>query len=203
MIVTRVEEFGKNRSKVYIDEQLAFVLYRGELSCYKIKENKEIGQEVYDEIVREVLLKRAKLRCLYLLKSQDRTEQQLRQKLCQGNYPAVVVNQAIDYVKSYGYIDDLRYSQQYMEYRESSKSRRQIMQELLRKGISKEIIQAVFEKKEPVDESALIYKWIAKKCVDLENATFQERQKLYLFLLRKGFSSNEINRAIKGVGDFD
>ena len=42
MIVTKTEAVTKTRYKVYIDGQFAFVLYKGELSRYQIREGKEI-----------------------------------------------------------------------------------------------------------------------------------------------------------------
>ena len=132
----------------------------------------------------------------------DRTEQQLRQKLRQGDYPEEIIDRAIDYVKSYRYVDDEGYASRYIDYRKDSKSRQQITQELLRKGISKEMINRVYEGKEPADETAMIQKWVRKKKVDLETATLQERQKLYQFLMRKGFSSRDISRVLRGVEDF-
>ena len=43
MTVTRIEELSKSRSKVYIDEQFAFVLYKGELRLYHLREGEEIA----------------------------------------------------------------------------------------------------------------------------------------------------------------
>ena len=203
MTVTQIEAVGKNRSRIYIDEQLAFVLYRGELSRYGIKEGSEISRETYEEILYQVLEKRAKLRCMNLLKSMDRTEQQMKIKLRQGGYPEEIIDRAIAYVKGYRYVDDGAYASRYIDYRKESKSRQQLTQELLRKGISKEVIAQAFEEKEPADETAMIRKWVEKKKFDCTSATPQEKQKLYQFLMRKGFSSRDISKVIRGVEDFD
>ena len=53
--------------------------------------------------------KRAKHRALYLLERCDRTEQELRTKLSRS-YEPEIVEEAIRYVKQYGYIDDKRYA---------------------------------------------------------------------------------------------
>ena len=55
MIITNIEAVTKAKSRVYIDEQLAFVLYKGELYRYKIKKEEEISDETYREIIDEVL----------------------------------------------------------------------------------------------------------------------------------------------------
>ena len=198
MIITNIEAVTKAKSRVYIDEQLAFVLYKGELYRYKIKKDEEISDETYREIIDEVLTKRAKIRCIYLLKSMDRTEYQLRTKLKQGGYPEEAINRAIDYVKNLHYIDDNRYAQYYIDGRTGSKSKQQIVQDLLRRGISKEQIQSIYEQKEPEDETEQIRKCVAKKRVDLETADPKEINRLYGFLMRKGFQASDISTVIRG-----
>lgn len=202
MLVTRVEPVTKSRSRVYVDEQLAFILYKGELSRYKIKENTEITREVYDEIIREVLVKRSRLRCMNLLKSMDRTEHQLCEKLRHGGYPEEVIRQAIEYVKSYGYVDDKRYASSYLRCYQGRKSLRQMQQELMQKGISREDINEALAEQEFHDEKELIHRWIEKKRVDLDKASRAEIQKLYMFLMRKGFSSSDISKVLRGTEDF-
>ncbi|MGN1146672.1 MAG: regulatory protein RecX, partial [Acetatifactor sp.] len=64
MIVTQIVEMSKTRSKIYIDQEFAFVLYKGELRLYHICEGQEIAWEDYRTIMEEVLPKRAKLRAM-------------------------------------------------------------------------------------------------------------------------------------------
>ena len=47
MLVTQVTELSKSRSKVYIDQEFAFVLYKGELRLYHIKEGQQLSEEDY------------------------------------------------------------------------------------------------------------------------------------------------------------
>ena len=51
MLVTQVTELSKSRSKVYIDQEFAFVLYKGELRLYHIKESEELRPEDYRTIM--------------------------------------------------------------------------------------------------------------------------------------------------------
>ena len=71
MIVTEIVEISKTKAKVLLDNDRCFALYKSELKKYRIAEDAEISQEYYDMIMGEVLLKRAKLRCMNLLKSRD------------------------------------------------------------------------------------------------------------------------------------
>ena len=91
MTVTRVEPLTKTKFKVYLDGDFAFVLYKGELSRFGIREGEEVPEDTVEKIRTEVILKRAKLRAMHLLEDMDRTEAALREKLCQGLYPPDVV----------------------------------------------------------------------------------------------------------------
>lgn len=115
MTVTCVEPVTKTKSRVFIDGEFAFILYKGELFHYHIVENKEIKEEVYREIKDDVVLKRAKLRALYLLKDMDRTEEQLRGKLRGSEYAEDIIEKALEYVKSFGYVDDSAYARRFVE----------------------------------------------------------------------------------------
>ncbi len=124
MTVTEIEPLSKIRFKVYLDGSFAFVLYKGELSRFSITAGAEISRETVEMIRREVVFKRAKLRAMYLLEDMDRTEAGLREKLRQGLYPEDAAEEAIQYVKSFGYLDDLRYAENFVRTRKGSKSRR-------------------------------------------------------------------------------
>lgn len=199
-IVTGITAFSKGRYKIDIDGQFRFVLYRGELHTYHLKEGERISEESLEEILSEVLPKRAKLRSMNLLKRREYTEYQIREKLRQGLYPEEVIDKAVEYVKSYHYIDDRRYVKDYIVYYSESRSRGRIEQDLLRKGICRELIRKVYEEdlceENLPDEIPLIEKWLEKKSYDKENAGYQERQKMGAFLYRKGFSLDNIERIL-------
>ena len=200
MIVTGIEEAGKKKVRIFIDDEFAFVLYKGELRRYRISEGSEIGEGEYSEIMQEVLPRRAKLRSMNLLKARPYTEKQLRDKLRQGEYADSLIEEAIEYVKSYGYIDDRRYAEDYISYYAQYRSRRRIEQELLYKGIERDITQEIFEQREEEgegpDELAMAKKLLRKKNYDPHTAQIREKQKLSAFLYRKGFTSDTIRRAL-------
>lgn len=74
MLVTEIAEITKSKVKICIDYQISFALYKGELRKYGIKKEEELSEEIYNMILKEVLPKRAKLRCMNLLKSRDYTK---------------------------------------------------------------------------------------------------------------------------------
>ncbi len=200
MIVTQMIGISRARYKVYVDGQFAFILYKGELREFGIEEEKEISESCYQQIMTQVLPKRAKKRVLNLLESRDYTSGQLREKLRQGDYPQACIDEAIDYVESYGYVDDLRYAKDFITYHLEHKSRTRIGQDLMRKGIGRDIIEAAFEELEQSgtgqDETAMIVKLLEKKKYDVRTASKQDKQRMYGFLYRKGFHTDAISRAL-------
>ena len=141
MKITRIEEMTGSRSRVFIDGEFAFVLYRGELRTYHIVEGQELSMEDHDAILTQVLPRRAKLRAMNLLKNREYTEKQLRDKLCEGGYPEQIVEEALSYVESFHYIDDLRYATAYITCHEDTRSRRRIQQDLLGRGIAPDLLE--------------------------------------------------------------
>ena len=202
MQITRIEELNKTRCKVYIEQEFAFVLYKGELRLYKVKEGEDLTEEAYNTIMTEVLPKRAKLRAMNLLQKREYTTSQLRDKLKQGFYPASVLEEALDYVASFHYIDDLRYATDYIRCNEQSRSRKRIEQDLQNKGISKDMISRAWmeweEQGGEQDEEAMIRKLLAKRGYDSDTADYSRRQREAAFLMRKGFSGESIRRALHG-----
>lgn len=201
MIVTEIEEISKSRCKIFLDGEFAFALYKGELSAYQIKKGKEIAKEAYCELTTQVLPKRAKLRAMNLLKTRAYTEAELRKKLRQGFYAENFIQEALDYVKSYGYVDDLAYAMEFIRYRAESLSKKQIQNKLLQKGIAQEIVgNAFFEcEKEGtfIAEIQQIRAYLEKKQYCPEQCDYKEKQKLLAALYRKGFSINSINQVMK------
>lgn len=199
-IITGITAFPRGRYKIDIDGQFRFVLYGGELRTYHMKEGEHISDESLKEILSEVLPKRAKLRSMNLLKSREYTEYQIREKLRQGLYPEEVIDEAVEYVKSYHYIDDRRYAKDYIVYYSESRSRGRIEQDLRQKGIGKELIHKVYEEdlceENLPDEIPLMEKWLEKRKYDRENADYQEKQKMGAFLYRKGFSLDNIEKIL-------
>ena len=143
---------------------------------------------------------RAKKRALYLLERMDRTEHQLREKLMASDYPEDVVEEAIEYVKSFHYLDDERYAQTFTRYKKDKMSRQQIKQKLMMKGVSREIALEAIEEEYDVDETVHIRSILEKKHFSNETADEGEFRRVYNYLLRRGFRSNDILKEMKCIG---
>ena len=170
MRIVEIVPVTKTKYRVVTDEQLAFMLYKGELSRYRLKENGELSAEIFQEIFREILVKRAKLRAMHLLTRMDYTEAELEKKLMKGEYTPQAVKIAMEF-------------------------------ELERKGIPREMIQrrqeAMDDEEGCVDETNMIRQLLEKRCKHPKEADEKEKRRHYGYLLRKGFSSSEIQSVFR------
>ena len=193
MLVTRIRPVTRQKYRIEAEGLPPFVLYKGEVSRYHIEEDKDLSMETYREILEEVLIKRAKLRTLRLLEQGDRTKKGLENKLEQNGYPPEAVEEAIAYAESFHYIDDKRYALNYIQNQRGCKGRARIMMELRNKGVSQEDIDFAFqETEEGADTRERIRELIRKKRKSQGTMEEKERQKLYGFLMRRGFASLDI-----------
>lgn len=200
MTVTDITPITKSRYRIVLDEELNFVLYKGEMNRLHIRRGEEIMEDTYLCIFHEILPKRAKLRCMNLLQTKDYTHKQLEDKLKRGGYPKEIIEDAIAYVESYGYVDDEKYVRDFIEYNMSKKSRMRIENDLMRKGVRRELIGKIFDElKEDgmeIDEITMIQELMLKKNYNSQSATDEEKRKMYAFLSRKGFRCDVIGRAL-------
>ena len=81
---------------------------------------------------------RARKKAMRLLEHMDRTEKGLTDKLRQAEFSPEAVEDAIAYVKSYGYINDARYARTYISFRMETRSRQKILSELQLKGVDRQ-----------------------------------------------------------------
>ena len=201
MTVTRIDDISKTRSRVYIDERFAFVLYKAELHRFHMEEGEEVREADYCAIMGKLLPGRVKLRCMNLLKSRDYTVWQMKNRLKRDGYPDEIIEEGIQYAGSFGYLDDFRYASDYILANEDLKGRGWIAQSLLQKGISRETLERAWLEWEKrggqQDEREMIAKLLEKKHYHPETADLKEKQRMYAFLLRRGFSVSEISDALR------
>ncbi|MBR0163518.1 MAG: RecX family transcriptional regulator [Lachnospiraceae bacterium] len=209
MRITRIEQIqgGRGRARIFLDDAFAFVLYKKECKEYGITEGGELSGEAYASIVEELLPKRARLRAMHLLEKRPYTEKGLRDKLSDGEYPEETVSSAIDYVRSYGYIDDLRYARDHIAYHLQDRNRARLERDLMTKGVGRDVIAQAFREVLAEEgygdaqdarslEADMIRKELRKKHFDGEQASYEERMKILAQLSRKGYSAEALREAL-------
>jgi regulatory protein len=194
---------GSGRLSLSFDNGITVLLYRSEARRFHLAQDSTVSDEEFQTLLDKVVAVRAKKRALHLLEQMDRTEKQLRDKLDQGGYPPECIDMAVDYVKSYHYIDDYRYACSYVRCTMERMSRIKIRQKLIERGICREIIDQALEENFGFDEDARnletvqINRLLTKRNFIPGHSDEREFRRTYQFLLRRGYRSNDIVQAMR------
>ena len=190
MIITKLDKVGTKQVRLFFDEEKYCLLYYNEIRRLGFHEQDEIGQKEFEEL-NKLLLHRAKLKAMSLLKYQDRTKKELKERLMRAEFPEFITEGAVAYVESFGYINDEEYVRRYMEYKSGSKSKIQIKMDLRKKGITAETLERVFEEYE-YEEDDILEEQVKKRIRQKGSVTKENFQKYYRYFARKGFNSGKI-----------
>jgi len=195
MQVLRIET-GSPRSKkrkVVLDTGESFCLYGSEMRRFQVVEG-DLPEETYEEILWQVLYPRARKRAYHLISRRDYTYHALEEKLIQGGYPAPARDKVLSELTELSYINDQEYAASYIRMYQSAKSKQQMMQGLLRKGISKDVIQKALEEEYAGDEGELILSLLRKKGYCAETSDEKQRAKMYRYLRYRGFYYEQFSK---------
>lgn len=190
MIITKLDKVGTKQVRLFFDEEKYCLLYYNEVRRLGFHEKDEVGQQEFEEL-NKLLLHRAKLKAMSLLKYQDRTRKELKDRLMRAEFPEFITEGAIAYVESFGYINDEEYVRRYMEYKAGTKSRIQIKMDLRKKEIGTEILERIFDEYE-YEEDDVLEEQVQKRIRQKGSVTKENFQKYYGYFARKGFNSVKI-----------
>lgn len=203
-LVTDIKELSGRRRLVVINYEPAFAVYTSELKKFDIHKDNIISVGTYNTLLTEVLNKRAAARAMNLLKSRDYARQELIDRLSKDYYPESSVSYALDYVEHYGYINDYRYAQNYLQFKGTAKSQKQITVYLHKKGIAPDIIEQVCDEYYGQSEDVqlnLIVGQMRKKASQIQDFSYENKIKLMAYFYRKGFEADTIKKALDIVVD--
>ena len=130
-------------------------------------------------------------KAMRLLVVRDRSEKELRERLAREGYLVTEIDAALNYVKSFGYINDRRYAENYVMSAGGKKSKAVLRLFLQEKGIDETIIETALEIL-PAEETELIRQLLMKKAGQPHRMDEKELRRAYGYLARKGFSSGDI-----------
>lgn len=195
--ITEFLPLEKGKVKITFDNGMQAVFYRRELHKFGIKEQEIVTEDVFQKLIEDILMPRVRKRALYLLERKDWTEKQLYDKLKQNEYPEICIEAAMDFVKQYHYVDDVRYALNYVRCHQGKKSRQKLKLDLLKRGVEKDVIENALDEEYVSDDREKILELLEKRHYTFENADSREQRKQYQFLLRKGFQSSDILRVMK------
>ena len=152
----------------------------------------------------EEILK-AKKRAMLILQHNDRTEWELTDKLSKAGFSMEAVENAVEYVRSFHYIDDERYAKRFVEIYHESRSIKRMKQDLYKRHVADEYIELALENID-YDDSEALRRQIEKLGITADTVSklsYEESQKIVAKLYRKGFSVSNIKNILSEIKECD
>lgn len=143
--------------------------------------------------------RRAAEKAMSLLLQQDRTKKNLQDRLYRARFSEKASAYALQYVMHFGYVDDLRYAQNYISYHKGERSRKELRYKLMERGVPPEIIAEAFSEYEEESEYEALKKTLEKKLKgkSLSELDYPAREKVAAYLARKGYALSAIRSVMR------
>ncbi len=142
-------------------------------------------------------------RALNMIALRARSAAELRRLLVRKGELPEYVDVAIDRLLRAGFLDDASFARQFARSKAlgAGLSRRRIQQELARRGVAREVADAAIAEafsEEQVDEEGTLERVARKKLKSLSRlAPEVQHRRLYAFLARRGYDSDDIARTLR------
>lgn len=179
-----------SRVNVFVDGKFSFSLSAEEVISQHLKPGQNLTEEKLLSLYKLGSSEKILGKILNFLSYRPRSEKEVVDRLKKYQVEVGEISNLLAKLRSLGYLDDLAFAKWFVASRRSSKPRstRHLSSELYAKGIGRDIIAEVLADKS-ADKTALI-ELIAKK-------RGVEQGKLIAFLLRRGFSYEDVKSALR------
>lgn len=200
MKITAIKAQVKNteRVSIFVDGSYSFSLTHSQLLEQKIFVGKEIDDTRLDELKQTSDYGKLLERVMNYVMIRPRSVREARDYLWRKQAAPEASERILNYLQSKNYVNDESFAKSWVRARQLTKpvSKKRLMNELMRKGVSKDIITAALsnnEEGEGYDETIALQEIIAKK---RKLARYQDEQKLIAYLARQGFNYDTIKNAL-------
>ena len=203
-IITKIEVGKRNKERVniYIDEEYAFSISAELIYKENIKVKDKIDVDSLKKLADEDNYIKCKNTALKTIERTYKSEKELAQKLALKGYDDHIINRTINFMKEYNLLNDNNYATMYVKDKSRNIGKKKIKYSLLQKGIDEEIIESELEKINNDEVKAIVYEMALKKYKVFskrENDNYKLTQKLYRFLMGKGYDYDSIKDVVKSI----
>lgn len=194
MIVTDIKKVPrKNKYDIFVDGEKAFCLSDVGVINGGIKIGVELSEDFFNGTLKELTNADVFETLLNILGQTSLTEYIARQKLKQKGYADDSVDFAVEKAVGYGYIDDKKYAESYVEYA-TSKSKMHIIAELRKKGVDKKSYEEALDEYDEEEACLNAMRSSVKRKLDDE-----EQNKLFAKFYARGFPLSTIKNAYSAL----
>ena len=148
------------------------------------------------ELIRDDQLVKARDQALHMLDYRMRTKKEVEDKLRESGFLPAVIDQTLESLAGYGFLDDGKYAQAYLKDRIRQRGARAIAQELSRKGVDRDVTAELLDAMGDAEEAAAL-EACTKKIRNLRDRGLDDakiREKTWRFLLSRGYDYNMVKK---------
>ena len=146
-------------------------------------------------------MEKAREKALRFLGNRPRSEWEVRQNLQKAGYEAGTIDQVLERLRGVGLVDDAAFVRYWLDNRAQFKPKGAVAlrQELRRKGVEREVIDAVLAESEHTDDNAALRAALAKADRYRQLPRQEFAQKLGAYLARRGFDYETVREAVNAA----
>lgn len=203
-----VQKRANDRYNIYLDGKYSFPVSEKVLFSYELKEGLDLDQAKIDEIIQDENYEKIYNKVLNFLSYRVRSTKEVKTRLSEYLYKSgiekdlgvVFEEKILENLENLGLLDDEKFVEQYIENAKTLKSppgQQKIREFLMKKGVDREAIESSLESYSTDDERLGAEKAFEKKLRSIKgNIDYKTKQKIYQFLLRKGYSPDVVSSVV-------
>ncbi|MBS5306333.1 recombination regulator RecX [Clostridium tertium] len=207
-IITKIEVQKRNKERVniYIDNEYSFSLSTELVYKEGLKTNENIDLEKIKSIAKEDDYIKCKNAALKIVEKSYKSEKELKDKLLLKGYDNLTIDKTLNFLKEYNFLSDTNYVKMYVKDKSRLQGKKKIKYDLIKKGINDKLIEEEISNIDEDEEREVAYNMALKKYNVLskrESDKYKLSQKIYRFLLSKGYDYDIVSYAVKRVTSTD
>lgn len=194
--VTKITPSGRVKNRFYIDfdDGQSLTVGINQIADYSIYTGRVLDAQEYETLSRDAQRGEARTQALRMLGARPMSKKEVADKLRHRGVDAEISEDTVGWLEKIGAVNDEEYAGQIVRhYAAKGYGMGRIKDELYRRGVPRELWDAALEEMPDTDDT--VYRLLASR-LKTENPGRDEMAKAANALYRRGFSWDEIKRAI-------
>ncbi|WP_438448296.1 regulatory protein RecX [Gorillibacterium sp. sgz5001074] len=201
--ITMVErqKGNKRRYNIFIEGSYAFSVHEDIMIKHRLIKGEQVEREELEEILRDDERHQAYMEAIRYVGRRPRSKKEVELHLKEKGYEGEWIGETVKRLQEERVLDDGAFAKLWTEHRIMSqkKGRRWVEMELSQKGVDDTVISQAFGDIDPEEEYSAALEIGRKKWNITGGEGLEKKRKVMAFLLRRGYSSELVNRVLKEV----
>ncbi len=189
----------KNKYRIYLEDDRYFDVSENFMYKFDLKVGMQIHQDEYEQLCKEMAYQQA----IYFISYQDRTIKEVRNKLKKCGHDDELIDEMVSLLIDDGYLDDYKYANAFVESKLKKYGRKKIVYDLVRRGVSKKIIDVVLSDSNMDEQINTALECANKKLRQMEDSKinpYKKKQRVYALLCRRGYDYEIVKSVMEKLG---